>query len=270
MAKILFIPHGGGPLPLLDNPGYARLSIALRDLGPVLQSASAIIVVTAHWETDRPCLTTSPRPGMLYDYYGFPEQAYQITYSAPGAPTLARSVAEALAAAGLEAEFDDVRGFDHGTFVPMALMRPEADIPILQMSVLASLDPAQHIAMGAALAPLLQDDIVLIGSGFSFHNLKALQGRLGEQEAQRGQSLAKEFHDYLDRAVCAPELGIEDRNLMLMNWENAPGARFCQPREEHLLPLHVCYGAASQAGLSGTRIFGEPVKGFQTSGYLWR
>jgi aromatic ring-opening dioxygenase catalytic subunit (LigB family) len=149
-------------------------------------------------------------------------------------------------------------------------MRPEADIPILQMSMLASLDPAQHVAMGAALAPLLQDDIVLIGSGFSFHNLKALQGRLGEQEAQRGQSLAKEFHDYLDRAVCAPELGIEDRNLMLMNWENAPGARFCQPREEHLLPLHVCYGAARQAGLSGTRIFGEPVKGFQTSGYLWR
>jgi 4,5-DOPA dioxygenase extradiol len=269
MAQILFIPHGGGPLPLMDNPGYARLSAALRDLGTVLEGAKAIMVVTAHWETERPCLTNASRPGMLYDYYGFPEQAYQITYPAPGAPALAKSVAEALAAAGFEAEFDDDRGFDHGTFVPMALMRPEADIPILQMSVLASLDPVQHMAMGAALAPLLQDDIVLIGSGFSFHNLKALQGRLGEQEAQWGQSLAMEFHNYLDHAVCAPELRDEDRNQMLANWEKAPGARFCQPREEHLLPLHVCYGAAREASMSATRIFGEPVKGYQTSGYRW-
>jgi 4,5-DOPA dioxygenase extradiol len=270
MAKILFIPHGGGPLPLMDNPGYARLSAALRELGPILQGAAAIIVVTAHWETARPCLTNASRPGMLYDYYGFPEQAYQITYPAPGAPALAKSVAQALAAAGLEAEFDDERGFDHGTFVPMALMRPEADIPILQMSVLASLDPAQHISMGAALAPLLADNIVLIGSGFSFHNLKALQGRLDEQEAQQGQSLAKEFHDYLDHAVCASELRDEERKQLLVNWEKAPGARFCQPREEHLLPLHVCYGAAHRASASGTRIFGEPVKGYQTSGYYWR
>jgi len=254
----------------MDNPGYARLSAALRDLGSVLQGASAIIIVTAHWETERPCLTTAPRPGMLYDYYGFPEQAYQITYSAPGAPALAKSVAEALIVAGFEPEFDAGRGFDHGTFVPMVLMRPKADIPILQMSVLTSLDPTQHIAMGAALAPVLQDNIVLIGSGSSFHNLKALQGRLGEHEAQRGQSLAMEFHDYLDRAVCGPELRLEDRDQMLVSWETAPGARFCQPREEHLLPLHVCYGAARQAGIAATRIFGEPVKGYQTSGYCWR
>lgn len=270
MSRILFIPHGGGPLPLMDNPGYARLSAALRDLGPVLQGARAIIIVTAHWETERPCLTTAPRPGMLYDYYGFPEQAYQITYSAPGAPALAEFVAEALIRAGFEPEFDADRGFDHGTFVPMSLMRPEADIPILQMSVLASLDPTQHIAMGAALAPVLQDNIVLIGSGFSFHNLKALQGRLTDQDSEAGQSLAKEFHAYLDRAVCAPELRSENRKQMLVNWESAPGARFCQPREEHLLPLHVCYGVADRASMSGTRIFGEPVKGYQTSGYLWR
>lgn len=270
MGQILFIPHGGGPLPLMDDPGYARLSAALRDLGSVLEGARAIIMVTAHWETNRPCLTTAPRPGMLYDYSGFPEQAYQISYPAPGAPALAKSVAEALAVTGFAAEFDGVRGFDHGTFVPMALMRPEADIPVLQMSVLASMDPAQHIAMGAALGPLLEDNVVLIGSGFSFHNLKALQGRLGEHEAQRGQSLAKDFHDYLDRAVCAPELRSEERHQLLVNWEKAPGARFCQPREEHLLPLHVCYGAAHQASMSATRVFGEPVKGYQTSGYRWR
>ncbi len=270
MGQILFIPHGGGPLPLMEDPGYARLSAELRGLGPVLGNAKAVILVTAHWETERPCLSTAPRPGMLYDYHGFPEQAYRITYPAPGAPSLAISVAEALASRGFEPEFDNERGFDHGTFVPMALIRPEADIPILQMSVLASLNAAQHIEIGRALAPLLDDQIVLIGSGFSFHNMKALQGRLGAEHAHRGRSLAKEFHDYLDRAICATDLRQEDRDQMLVNWDSAPGARFCQPREEHLLPLHVCYGAAREAHLDATQIFGEPVKNFQTSGYHWR
>jgi len=270
MGQILFIPHGGGPLPLMDDPGYARLSAALRSLGPVLRNAKAIIVVTAHWETEQPRLAAATRPGMLYDYRGFPEQAYQISYPAPGAPALAKTAADLLAKHGFAPQCDHERGFDHGTFVPMALMRPQADIPVLQVSVMSSLDPAQHIAMGRALAPLLDDDVVLIGSGFSFHNLKALQGRLGEEDAQKGQSLAQEFHAYLDRAVCATELRPEVRDEMLINWEEAPGARFCQPREEHLLPLHVCFGAAREARMAATQIFGEPVKGYQTSGYHWR
>ncbi|KAB2913566.1 MAG: dioxygenase [Hyphomicrobiaceae bacterium] len=270
MGQILFIPHGGGPLPLLGDPGYARLAAALRELGAAVAGAKAIIVVTAHWEAARPRLTSAAQPQLLYDYYGFPEEAYRIKYGAPGAPALAEAVVQALAGKGIAADLDPDRGFDHGTFVPMALIRPEADIPILQMSILSSLDPALHLALGRALAPLLRDDVLLIGSGFSFHNLKALQGRVSAQEMQEGPPLAIAFHDWLDRAVCAPDLDPERRSELLLSWENAPGARFSHPREEHLLPLHVCIGAAEATGMTASRFFGEPVKGYQASGYHWR
>ncbi len=270
MSQVLFIPHGGGPLPLLDDAGYARLAEKLKSLHAEVAGAKSIILVTAHWETDRPTMTISERPGMLYDYNGFPEETYRIKYPAPGAPALANKVANALSARGFQTDFNQERGFDHGTFVPMMLIRPEADIPILQMSVLSSLDPAQHHKMGRALAEVLGDDIVLIGSGFSFHNLKALTGRLNEEDAAQGQNLAAAFHDWLDGIVCGSELSAEARDRALIDWAAAPGARFCQPREEHLLPLHVCVGAAQAANMTASSIFGEPVKGYQTSGYQWR
>lgn len=266
MGQVFYIPHGGGPMPLLGDPNYARLAEALRALHPQVAGSKAIIVVTAHWEADQPHLSAAAKPGMLYDYYGFPDAAYQISYPAPGAPELAQEAASALAAAGFEPELDAERGYDHGTFVPMALIQPEADIPLLQMSLLSSLDPAAHIAMGRALAPLLADGITVIGSGFSFHNLPALTGRLGGNLRQ-GQKMAEDFHDWLDEAVCGPS---EERSRRLNAWVEAPGARFCHPREEHLLPLHVCFGAAEAAGLPPVRFFGEPVKGYQTTGYHWK
>lgn len=268
MGNILFIPHGGGPLPLLDDPGYARLAEMLGTLNGDVEGHRAIIIVTAHWEADRPTLTRLAQPGMLYDYYGFPQEAYEIVYPAPGAPELAERVAGALAAQGFDPAFDDARGFDHGVYVPMTLIRPEADIPILQMSVLESLDPAQHIALGRALAPFMDEDIALIGSGFSFHNLGALTGR-GKFDVAKGQADAKAFHDWLDETICSPDLDHDQREEALIDWASARGARFCQPREEHLLPLHVCLGAAMASGMNASRIFGEPVKGFQTSGYRW-
>ncbi|MDF1736972.1 MAG: class III extradiol ring-cleavage dioxygenase [Minwuia sp.] len=267
---MLFIPHGGGPLPLLGDPGYARLASALKAQGEELAGARAVIVVTAHWETAQPSLTSAARPGMLYDYYGFPEAAYRISYPAPGAPELAASVAGALGSAGFKPELDAIRGYDHGTFVPMLLMRPAADIPILQMSLLSSLDAEEHIAFGRALGELLDDDVVLIGSGFSFHNISALIGRLSPMEAREGPSLAAAFHHWMDETICGPGLDEDQRHRELVAWEEAPGARFCHPREEHLLPLHVCFGAAEAASLSATRFFAEPVKGYQTSGYVWR
>lgn len=269
MGKVFFIPHGGGPLPLMDDPGYARLAEMLKGLHADVAGAKAIILVTAHWETERPTLAVSERPGMLYDYNGFPEETYRLNYPAPGAPELANKVAETLSAHGFQTEFDRQRGFDHGTFVPMMLIRPEADIPILQMSVLSSLDPAQHLALGRALSPALEDDTILIGSGFSFHNLKALQGRLDEAAAEKGKSLAGQFHSWLDDVTCDAKLPADERDQALINWAAAPGARFCQPREEHLLPLHVCVGAAQDANLTARKIFGEPVKCYQTSGYAW-
>lgn len=269
MSQIFFIPHGGGPLPLLGDPGYARLAEMLRSLNGAVAKAKAIIVVTAHWETEQPTLTSSANPGMLYDYFGFPDAAYRIDYPAPGAPALAETVAQALGAEGFDVALDQERGFDHGVFVPMALIHPEASIPILQMSILASLDPMRHIMVGRALAGILSDDIVLIGSGFSFHNLKALTRRLDQDETRQGVALATDFHTWLDNIVCNPEMSAGNRITELVNWSSAPGARFCQPREEHLLPLHVCIGAAAAAGMSATQIFAEPVKGYQTSGYSW-
>lgn len=269
MAKVFYIPHGGGPLPLMGDPGYASLAEALRGLNAAVAGSKAIVVVTAHWEAPRPCLSTAARPGMLFDYHGFPEETYRYDYPAPGAVDLVGPVAEALSTAGFTADTDAERGYDHGTFVPMLLIRPEADIPLLQMSLLASLSAEQHIAMGRALANVLSDDVALIGSGFSFHNIGALIGRL-DDSANEGRAMAKDFHDWLDETICGPSLAPEERQSRLEAWDTAPGARFCHPREEHLLPLHVCYGAAAEAGLTPSQMFGEPVKGYQTSGYAWQ
>lgn len=268
MGQVLYIPHGGGPLPLLGDPGYESLAVFLRALNADISGCKAIVLVTAHWEADRPSLCSASSPGMLYDYYGFPDESYQFRYPAPGAPDLAKSVASALAEHGFEAELDAERGYDHGTFVPMMLIRPEADIPILQMSLLSSLDPEQHLALGKALAHVLDQDIALIGSGFSFHNLGALTGRM-EGDLEQARTLADEFHGWLDETVCGADLAMGERHSRLAHWDAAPGARFCHPREEHLLPLHVCFGAAAAAGMSARRVFGEPVKGYQTTGYRW-
>ncbi|MEZ5651043.1 MAG: class III extradiol ring-cleavage dioxygenase [Burkholderiaceae bacterium] len=269
MGKILYIPHGGGPMPLLGHPGYARLSTMLRSLNDEVAGSTAIVVVTAHWEADRPALTSAERPGMLFDYYGFPPETYDYDYPAPGAAALAGKVAAAMREGGFSPTLDDVRGYDHGVFVPMMLIRPEADIPVLQMSLISSLDAAQHLALGRCLAGLMQDDITVIGSGFSFHNLGVLTGRMAVDPA-RAAGLAEAFHRWLDDTICNPAYSDHERAERLAAWAQAPGARFCHPREEHLLPLHVCFGAAAGAGMRANQIFGEPVQGFQTSGYAWR
>lgn len=254
----------------MGDPAHVPLVAALRNLQPELDGARAIIVVTAHWEAENPSFSSSSSPRMLYDYFGFPEETYRLNYPAPGAPELAEQAASALRANGFTPDLDAERGLDHGTFVPLMLMRPAADIPVLQMSLLSSLDPARHIALGRALGPLLADGVVLVGSGFSFHNMQALVGRLAPQQLRQGQHLAVGFHDWLDGVICDTSTSAVDQTRMLTAWADAPGARFCQPREEHLLPLHVCFGAAQGAGLStATRTFAEPLLGFETRGYRW-
>jgi len=265
MSDVIFLPHGGGPMPLLGDPAYKRLADVLGGLNGEIAGAKAVIVVTAHWEEERASLSTAAHPGMLYDYYGFPDAAYEIRYPAPGAPELAAKVGAALEAAGIDAAYDGARGYDHGVFVPMALIRPEADVPVLQMSLLASLDPAAHIRLGEALAPVLEDGVVLVGSGFSFHNLPALVGRLGGAGAEEADA----FHDWLNAAVLGAGLEPAERSDRLARWAEASGARFCHPREEHLLPLHVCHGAAAAKGLAAESFFDEPVKGYRTVGYRW-
>lgn len=235
----IYLPHGGGPWPFVElgfgPPGmYARLEDYLRHLVVGLkEKPKAVLVVSAHWEASVPTVMTSPHPPMLYDYFGFPEASYHIQWPAPGAPELGARVRALLEKAGFRTAEDKERGYDHGTFVPLKLALPNADLPILQLSLVKGLDPKAHVAIGRALAPLRDEGILFVGSGMSYHNLRAFNSRAAYEAA-------KLFDSWLAHAMSqAPR----DREQLLVEWENAPAARAAHPREEHLLPLHVMAGA---------------------------
>lgn len=240
--RILYIPHGGGPLPLLGDSDHTELVSYLSGASSLLGRPSAVIVVSAHWEEAVPTVTGAAQPPLVYDYYGFPEEAYRLRYPAPGAPALAEHLAALLDSAGLDPRIDSDRGLDHGVFVPLALMYPEADIPCVQLSLVRGLDPELHLRMGAALRSLAEKDVLLLGSGFSFHNMRAffLPGASGVDEHNDA------FQKRLEELCSDPSLSEQARWAGLSGWEELPNARYCHPREEHLLPLHVC--AAAGAG----------------------
>src|SRR5512142_898753 len=172
-AQIVYFSHGGGPLPILGDASHKAM-IAFMELLPTqLRKPDTILVISAHWEEGAATLLGAPRPPMFYDYYGFPDEAYQITYPAPGSPELASRIAGILSRNGVPSRLDPQRGFDHGLFIPLKMMYPQADIPALQLSLLRGLDPARHIALGKALRAFMAENILVVGSGFSFHNLRA-------------------------------------------------------------------------------------------------
>lgn len=231
-----FISHGGGPWPWMPDMRRMlhKLDESLADMPRQLgQTPKAIIMVTAHWEERAFTLGANPNPGMVYDYGGFPPETYEVVYPAPGAPELALRVQELLTKAGLPVALDPKRGYDHGTFVPLAVMYPDANVPVLQMSLKTGLDPAEHIAMGRALAPLRDEGVLIMGSGLSYHNLRNF--------GQGGAAPSQAFDAWLQAAMAA---GPQQRESALLHWEDAPAARICHPREEHLLPLMVATGAA--------------------------
>jgi aromatic ring-opening dioxygenase catalytic subunit (LigB family) len=238
---VVFVPHGGGPWPFVDMGGMLSkrddesLRSYLVGLPEQLPSRpKALLVISAHWEAPVATVMTSKAPPMFYDYGGFPPEAYQIQWSAPGDPTLAARVQELLRDAGIPVSADDRRGFDHGTFIPFKLSWPAADIPTVQLSLKSSYDPAEHIAMGRALAPLRDEGVLILGSGMSFHSFRSWR---------TGTSLKDSvaFDAWLQKAATAePEL----RTKLLLDWESAPGARLAHPEEDHLLPLFVVAGAA--------------------------
>ena len=262
MSSVLFIPHGGGPLPLMEDPGHASMNDFLRDFPASLPRPEAIVVISAHWESEVIGITGAAQPPLLFDYYGFPPETYEYRYPAPGHPALAARIAELLAAGGIEARIDDERGLDHGVFVPLMLMYPAADIPCLQVSLSASLDAAEHVRIGRTLAALRSDNILVLGSGFSFHNLKAIfaGGASGDDAA----NLA--FEAWLAETCSGSGIDEAERERRLVEWEQAPHARYCHPREEHLLPLQVCYGIA---GGPARTVFQDAIGGFVASAYLW-
>ncbi len=250
----LYVPHGGGPWPFVDigfgDPDeHARLAAYLRGIGG--EVPRAILVISAHWEEPVFTVMSSPHPPMLYDYYGFPPASYEITWPAPGDPALATRVRELLGGAGIETAEDAARGFDHGTFVPLKLAFPDADVPTVQLSLKAGLDPQAHLAVGRALRPLRDEGVLIVGSGMSFHNMRAFRGGGGGDDAAR-------FDRWLHETVALPEA---ERDARLRAWASAPGGRGSHPREEHLLPLMVVAGASSEAGTIpfADRVLGVPV-----------
>ncbi|APE30526.1 dioxygenase [Halomonas aestuarii] len=262
-TDILFISHGGGPMPLLGDPGHREMVERLQEIAGQLHRPSAILVISAHWEESVPTITSGANPPLIYDYHGFPPEAYEIAYPCPGEPALARQVHQALEKVGISARLDDRRGFDHGLFVPLKLMYPEANIPCVQLSLVSSLDAATHLAIGKALQALDVDDLMVIGSGFSFHNMQAFFA----PNTPNSQARNQEFEDWLEETCSSTEIEEAERAERLIHWERAPHARFCHPREEHLLPLHVCYGLAGQPSEThiATKVLGK------TSGmFHWR
>ena len=215
----------------------------------------ALLVISGHWE--EPAFTTGSAvaPKLIYDYTGFPAHTYQLTWPAPGNPALAARVTDMLRTAGLPAATDSARGYDHGVFVPLKVTFPDAEIPVVTLSLDQSLDPALHISAGQAIAPLRDEGVLIIGSGMSFHNLR---GYNLPQTAERAQA----FDAWLTHAVESPA---RDRNALLAKWRSAPFATFAHPREEHLIPLMVASGAGGEA--AGRQIFTDQPMGAQIGAY---
>lgn len=249
----LFVPHGAGPCFFMDwNPPDAWNAMAdfLKNVASTLPTRpSAIVMVSAHWIEPGFSVTSGAHPELIYDYHGFPPHTYELRYPAPGAPQLAARIAALLGQAQLPARQDGARGFDHGMFIPLKLMFPDAGIPVVQLSLRHDLDPQAHLDAGRALAALRDEGVLIIGSGMSFHNMR------GYGDPRFGP-VSDAFDRWLVQTVAS---AAPPREHALAAWEQAPSARLCHPprAEEHLLPLMVVAGAAGEAG--GQCVFSDRV-----------
>jgi aromatic ring-opening dioxygenase catalytic subunit (LigB family) len=244
-----FVSHGGGPWPFMrehNGGSYDVLEAALADMPRQLGARPrAVLVVSGHWEAPAFSVSSSPAPGMIYDYAGFPPHTYQVRYPAPGDPALAARVASLLGAAGQPVVQDAQRGFDHGTFSMLYPVFPAADVPVVQLSLRQGFDPRTHFEAGRALAPLRDEGVLIIGSGLSDHNLR--------QFGPAGSAAARAFDAWLTHTLVARPPAA--REAALLDWTAAPSARAAHPREDHLMPLFVALGAAARE--AATRVYHE-------------
>jgi len=259
-----YIPHGGGPCFFMDwsvrgEPADTWNATAawLRGLADTLpQRPKAIVVISGHWEESAFTAASGARPAMIYDYSGFPPHTYELRYPAPGDPALAERIVALLTAAGLPARTDPARGFDHGVFVPFLLIYPDADIPVVPLSLKTGLDPAEHLAAGRALESLRREGVLIVGSGMSYHNMHSFSTPAATEPSNV-------FDRWLTGALTneAPRARWDD----MVRWSQAPAARNAHPREEHLLPLMIAAGAAAEE--AGERVFTDEVMQARISGY---
>jgi len=259
-----YIPHGGGPCffmePMSGLPAdtWDAMAAFLRGIPATIATRpQAVLIISAHWECAEPTVLANEKYSLLYDYYGFPEHTYRLTYPASGSPALGERVGELLSNAGIASHTEHQRGLDHGVFIPFKLIYPDADIPIVQLSLCNDLDPARHLAIGHALAPLRDEGVLIVGSGLSYHNLRDFFAPIPAANAA-----AAAFDTWLGDAIRAEPA---TRESLLAQWSDAPGARACHPRSEHLLPLMVVAGAADQD--QGSIVYREALMGKMVSAY---
>ena len=257
----IFLPHGGGPCFFMEwtwGPAdtWNATQRFLEGLAATLPAPPrAIVVVSGHWEEPAFTASAAASPQLIFDYSGFPEETYKLKWPAPGDPELAGRVVSLLGKAGLPAALSANRGFDHGVFVPLKVAFPDARIPVVSLSLAASLDPAIHLAAGRALAPLRDEGVLIVASGMSFHNLRAY---FKPETPER----ARAFDAWLTQAVESPA---PERDALLTGWRKAPFAAYSHPREEHLIPLLVAAGAGGQ--VPGKRVFTDEPMGAAISAY---
>lgn len=245
---ILYISHGGGPLPLLNDESHNAMVQFLTQLE--LPQPKSILVISAHWEEEVATITSHSK--LIYDYYGFPKETYELTYQPKEDKQLPNLISNLLTQHNIKNKITQ-RGFDHGVFIPLMLMYPNADIPVTQLSLINGLDPKEHIELGKALSTL-DSNILIIGSGFSFHNLREYSS------SNKKDPKNDAFQDWLINTVT------HNNQEELMKFKQAPYASYCHPREEHLIPLHVCVGAANK---SGTVIFDDYIAGKRCVAFRW-
>lgn len=242
---VAFLSHGAPPLA--DDPVWTR---ELAAWSASMPRPRAILMVSAHWENDPLTVSATRTVPLYYDFWGFPERYYRVEYPAPGAPELAASVERLLGDAGHDVQRDEGRGLDHGAYVPLVEMYPEADVPVLQISM-PTLDPVDLFAIGRRLAPLRDEGVLIVGSGFSTHNLREMDWHGGP--TGHPPSWSVEFDDWLDQ-----QLGARNLDALIDFEHTAPAAHVAHPRTEHFAPLFVSLGAAADGDLGST----APVTGF--------
>lgn len=256
----LFISHGGGPWPYIPEmkSRFQKTAQWLSALPKSLpEKPKAILSISGHWEEKEFTVSSAQNPPMIFDYSGFPEHTYRISYPAPGSPDLAHKVRSLLSQAQIPNQEDRNHGLDHGTFVPLVLMYPLADVPVVSLSLKSSYNPLEHIRMGQALRPLRDEGVLIMGSGLSYHNMRGF----GSPTAD---AVSKQFGAWLEQTVTLRN-PIE-RETRLLHWDEAPAARQAHPREDHLLPLMVVAGASDNQDV-GSVDFVDHVMGVDMASY---
>ncbi|KAB8123032.1 dioxygenase [Komagataeibacter medellinensis] len=259
IQPVMFLPHGGGPCFFMDWPDtWDHMAAHLRGIAATLPCRpDGIVVVSGHWETGVPTVTSSPHPSLIYDYHGFPAHTYELRYPVPGSPTLAAQMCHLLDKAGIPNAQDPTRGLDHGVFIPFLLAFPQADIPVVELSLQRDLLAGMELRIGASLQPLRAQNVLIVGTGMTYHNLHHFMG-----SNPQFNTVSHDFDTWLTHAVEAqPDI----RNEALTHWTQAPGAHICHPRPEHLLPLVFAAGAAGQD--RGVRDYSDTIMGKALSGF---